>query len=299
MKNQAISEGASSKARICCFREIETQCEIVPQPSFESMTDEESDHSVGLNSAHLIPLRDAEARSQSGLSNANHQDSAPSINRSRILTCRTSNGAIALYIRVQGLESAHEAMPSHQLAFAIPELFNQVHQAAATHAIEVVENRRDGFILICDDQQTEPAPHQATPAIMRMLALATDLHAGLRFTQLFRCLHLEAAAMGIASGPMLLMSESGGRGPSRVHLPRDAGAVAEELAATAAVPGAVAVDESALWRWAAAARRRPPATAEGRRAVLFRVDGEGGGFRWRGQVAGAGPAGRRVRRCSQ
>jgi hypothetical protein len=135
-----------------------------------------------------------------------------------------------------------------------------------------------------------------------MLLLAADLH---------RCLPAATASlragggtrlrMGMASGSAALLQPASGplqAAPSVLGVRGDAADVAQEMAGACAV-GAVAVDESALWRWAAAARRLPPPSAlvecgrAGRRRRVGTFDLAAGAFRLPPDAAHAAAA-RRV-----
>ena len=113
--------------------------------------------------------------------------------------------------------------------------------------------------------------------VARMLVLAVELHSRLHSNGAFMGKGLQVA-IGIASGSTTLLGSGFGSSwtaRGALSLRGDAASLAEEMAGLG-VPGAVAVHESALWRWAAASRLLPPATEvlevegrERRRAGLF------------------------------
>ena len=198
------------------------------------------------------------------------------------------------------------------------EIYENVGTVASSYQVEIAEARCSSFVLVCDDA-ADPASsgsfcefQQDQPIItslVRLLSLVIDLHRRLQLTQAQHGgLWL---SMGIASGSVTLLGcGSGAAWSPWTALPvrDDAAQLAEEMAAAAAGDrSAVAVHESALWRWAAAAREMPPPSdwvhvhsGGRRRAAVFDLrDGE---FRQpRADAAGVGapPRLRRAASCTR
>jgi hypothetical protein len=228
------------------------------------------------------------------------------LGKSKKLSSRTGGRATALFLKIEGLDLLRNPTCIQRLADTMSEIFEQVDNSAANHNIDVVDRRWDSFILmsfdkvqelatpahsiVCDsarshdDQQQDiflPHPHQvdreADSIVGRMLALAIELHYRLHSSRTFHDNGLQLA-MGIASGSTTLLGSGFGASwtaRGALSMRGDAADLAQEMAGVCGA-GAVAVHESALWRWAAAERCLPPASelvavegGERRRAGMF------------------------------
>ena len=210
------------------------------------------------------------------------------LKKTKRITSHTKQKATTLFVKILGLETLRSAPDIHQFARTMTELFELVDGTAAAHSIDIADRRWDSFILMsCNtDMNSQGRRHlegeSGTNGIVdcdvaRMLALALELHSRIQSNSAFIENDL-ALSIGIASGSTTLLGSGFGSSwtaRGALSLRGDAASLAEEMAGLG-VPGAVAVHESALWRWAAASRLLPPATevleVEGggrRRAGLF------------------------------
>jgi class 3 adenylate cyclase len=138
--------------------------------------------------------------------------------------------------------------------------------------MDIVDRRWESFIMISNNEDEQVQPMQIsddceTPAsncvisdVDRMLAVAVELHYRLHSICTLHDNGLQLT-MGIASGSTTLLGSGfGASWISRGALSTrgDAADLAQEMAGVCGA-GAVAVHESALWRWAAAGPRLPPA----------------------------------------
>ena len=167
-----------------------------------------------------------------------------------------------LHINVQITQAASTNMSSMQAAEQVLDVYSCFRQYATIHGISIVELRTNSFVCVLDADD----PDCAGEPVGQLLAFATDLNHHL----LSRPAPLHAR-MGMASGPTALI----GTPPVVVG---DAANIAEDMARLGAV-AAVAVHESALWRWAAAAGRAPPpasrvdcASGRSRGAAVFDLE---------------------------
>ena len=178
----------------------------------------------------------------------------------RTIGCRTTKQITALHVKINGVDQ----LCVENVASVLNEIYENVGTVASSYQVEIAEARCSSFVLVCDDA-ADPASsgsfcefQQDQPIItslVRLLSLVIDLHRRLQLTQAQHGgLWL---SMGIASGSVTLLGcGSGAAWSPWTALPvrDDAAQLAEEMAAAAAGDrSAVAVHESALWRWAAAA----------------------------------------------
>jgi hypothetical protein len=193
----------------------------------------------------------------------------------------------ALFVQINGFQQ----LQAQEIADAVAELHGLVEQhVKSVGTALVVEKRWDSFVLFSYDlrisadleianTEKRNANAGSCNSVDRMLTLAVDLHTRLLASKALKSGELQLA-MGIASGTMALLGfsqESSWAARSALGGWGDSAAMAETMAGIGA-DGAVAVHESALWRWAAATRRLPPASAmfrlecgELRRAAMFDV----------------------------
>ena len=193
-----------------------------------------------------------------------------------------------LFVQING----HENLEARAMAEIITELYLELDQAMeGVQNLLIAEKRWDSFILVGKDMTTTQARETALAddagvlsisgddILGPMLIFAANLHAGLHANQALRRFDL-TVAMGIASGTMTLIGgDSGSCWSARRALGvRDDAAHIAQAMAGLGVPATVLVHESALWRWAAATRRLPPAAAcirlesgEQHRAAIFDV----------------------------
>jgi class 3 adenylate cyclase len=204
--------------------------------------------------------------------------------------------ATVLFIKIEGLDSACTALSLKQIVEMTAQIYQHIYEATLAQGVTLVEPRRNSFLCMLThdkDEQTARLRFQSDKEIWnssfpgdkvrRMLALAADIHQRLRTAPLLSSVLCSESGlgMGIASGATTMMDpDSAGARVARTSLcvRGDAADVAQEMA-EASVPGTVVVHESALWRWAAAARRLPPATVlvesrqgERRRAGAFDLE---------------------------
>ena len=174
----------------------------------------------------------------------------------------------ALHINIRRPKEGDDSDGTSSTAMLDPkqalDLFLCFGQCADFHGISIIEHRTDSFVCILDAND----PNSAGDSVGQLLTFAADLnHRLVRFS-----VPLEAR-MGMASGPTTLVGST----PAVIG---NAANIAEDMARLAAA-AAVAVHESALWRWAAAARRTPPAAApvncmggQSARAAMFDLEAE-------------------------
>jgi class 3 adenylate cyclase len=157
------------------------------------------------------------------------------------MECFVAENATVLHIITQNVQAKSKAMSAMQVAQRVIDIYSCVGQATANHGISHVEYRTDSFVCLLDLDDPicngDPVEH--------LLAFAADLHQ--RLANLDDPLQ---AHMGMASGATALI----GTTPAVVGA---AANIADDLASLG-IPAAVAVHDSALWRWASAARRSPP-----------------------------------------
>ena len=198
------------------------------------------------------------------------------------LSYRVVSSATALVVRLEGLDTLYERTSTRQIADVASELYEQMDQAAHTQGVLVVDRRIDRFIFMdvsakAPFTEDESGTCSERESLQKLLAIAVDLHRRFPATLALRSYTGLKLTMGVASGPAVLLgAEHRGGAPSAlgVHgVAVDRACAMAELGAA----GTVAVDDSTLWRWAAAARSLPPpssAFACGgggglRRAALF------------------------------
>jgi hypothetical protein len=157
-----------------------------------------------------------------------------------------ADNATVLHIRVQSMHAASTTMTAMQRAQQAEDVYSCVYTAAAIHGIPIIDPRTDSFVCVVDADD----PSCAGDPVGQLLrvAFAADLTRRL----ISRPAQLQAR-MGMASGPTAVIGTS----PAVVG---EAANIAADMARLGAV-AAVAVHESALLRWAAAARHAPPAAA--------------------------------------
>ena len=191
------------------------------------------------------------------------------------LRCRVATSTTALVVWVDGIEELYECSSTMQIADATSELYEQIGFVAVTHGLQVVERRNDRYVYIANE--STPAS-DAELSIERLLAGAVELYQRIPATEALRSCANVKLRMGIASGSAALLC-AGREGVWNTTITLgvrgDALHTADAMAGLAAA-GTVAVDGSALWRWAAAARSLPPPTSvvdcgdgERRRAAVF------------------------------
>jgi class 3 adenylate cyclase len=180
---------------------------------------------------------------------------------------RGASMSTVLVIRVKCFDSVCEHLSLTRITTMAAELYALMLETTSMHGVEVFEPRRNCFVcvLTCDSQlpsASECKRNQlAGLQVRRMLALAADIHNRLHdSTSLLRDFGSTGLQMGMACGAVALMATHGvgvWTTPCGPSVWGDAVDVAQEMA-EAGVPGTVAVHQSALWRWAVAARRLPP-----------------------------------------
>jgi hypothetical protein len=147
--------------------------------------------------------------------------------------------ATVLHINIKEDNTERTAMSAMQVAQRVIDLYSCVGQAAIKHGISHVEYRTDSFVCILDDSICVGDP------IGMLFAFASDLR-----QRLANLTDPYESYMGIALGATTLLE-------SPLAIVGGAANIAEDMARLE-ISDAVAVHESALWRWASAARRPLP-----------------------------------------
>ena len=199
----------------------------------------------------------------------------PNARNFRVLEYSVSRRVTALVVRIEGFESLSDSTCVMKIAEIVSELYQQVDEAGCGNGVQVVDRRNDRFVFIADDSEQINSNVQS---FGQLLAVAVDLHKRLPATQALQCHTNLKLTMGIASGSAVLLCagrEGAWEATSTLGLQGDAVHTASAMAGLAAA-GTVAVDGSALWQWAAAARSLPPPSSvveceggERRRAAVF------------------------------
>ena len=211
-----------------------------------------TDHDLVLPKMNTIDVRND---CQSVVVLHDSQENQPEAKESKKLEWRCIRNATILFLRFDGLGE----LKILQTADLISELYDYVDRCALPFSVSVVERRWDSLVLMGTSSEGNGHDHRGEENPASMFTLASELFSGLKSTHAYRTgLQLR---MGVASGTITLLgSGSGGCWASRSAM-GDAAYIAEELAAVRGAETA-AVHESALWRWAAAARRLPPDSTE-------------------------------------
>ena len=208
------------------------------------------------------------------------------------LRCCRVKSMTALAVLIDGFEALYEDASTKQIGEATSELYEQIEQAAQAYGVQVIERRNDRFVFMATDLTTptttamdiDEGPFgggDRSESIQRLLALAVDLQRRLPATEALRSPTASITPelkMGMASGAASLLcagQQGDGATRSTLGVRGDAAHTASAVAGLAAA-GTVAVDGSALWRWAAAARLLPPPSwemecedGERRRSAIF------------------------------
>jgi hypothetical protein len=148
--------------------------------------------------------------------------------------------ATVLHVNIQNSRATKIGMDAVQVAQRVIDLFSGVSQVAIDHGISHVEYRTDSFVFVLELDD----PICAGDPVGKLLAFAADLH-----QHLANLTDPLQSHMGMASGATTLMGTTAVVG--------GAANIAHDMALLE-IPAVVAVHESALWRWASAARRPLP-----------------------------------------
>ena len=198
---------------------------------------------------------------------------------------RGAGMSTVLVIKVKCFDSVCEHLSLTRITTMAADLYALMRETTSMHGVEVFEPRRNCFICVLsgDSSAIECERNRlAGLQVRRMLALAADIHSRLRdSTSLLRDFVSTGLQMGVACGAVALVARSGlgmWTAPCGPSVWGDAVDIAQEMA-EAGMPVTVAVHQSALWRWAAAAHQLPPPSelVEGgrvgaRRAAAFDLE---------------------------
>ena len=196
----------------------------------------------------------------------------------KLLDCALAHSINTLVVRIDNFEALLGNTDAVQIAEVVSEIYQQVDEAAQANGVHVVDRRNDRFVFISNNEEYEESSECAGQRFEQLLAVALDLNKRLPATEALQSLKNLKLTMGMASGSASLLCagrEGAWEATSTLGVHGDAVHTASKLAGRAAA-GTVAVDGSALRRWAAAARSLPPPSSvveceggERRRAAVF------------------------------
>jgi hypothetical protein len=211
---------------------------------------------LDLDQSLVFPEMNSHDDSYQGRNFDQHELPDVSIRPGNRFECYTVENAAILFLRFKGLND----LWSSGIAELVSEIYEQVEMSAEACSITVVERRGDSLSLIGPSVLVSEIDrrHRGTVnSLQQVLAFASYLSCSLKSTQAYRI--GVKYTFGIATGLITLLCSGTDELWTARSLMGNAAYIAEEMAAVA-TPDAAAVHESALWLWAVATRRLPPAS---------------------------------------